>query len=131
MPFQHTLSGGACVPLHRLKAPQRSALPDLAGFAVVKLATDKSTGAEFAVKIMALPEPSYQPANDNENTREDIFKEIDILIGMDHENVLNLKEYYEEGGKVRLLHSKPAESSNSDAHQGQDGRFVCFCFPAY
>ena len=52
------------------------------------------------MKIMNLPEISHQPANDNENTREDIFKEIDILVGMEHQNVLNLKEYYEEGGKV-------------------------------
>ena len=66
----------------------------------MKLATNKQTGEEYAVKIMNLPEVSHQPANDNENTREDIFKEIDILVGMEHENVLNLKEYYEEGGKV-------------------------------
>lgn len=67
----------------------------------MKLATDKANGKEYAVKIMNLPELSHQPASDNENTREDIFKEIDILVGMDHENVLNLTEYYEEGGKVR------------------------------
>ncbi|KAK9801988.1 hypothetical protein WJX73_007147 [Symbiochloris irregularis] len=73
------------------------------GFAVVKLATNKQTGEEYAVKIMNLPDVSHQPANDNENTREDIFKEIDILVGMEHENVLNLKEYYEEGGKVYLI----------------------------
>ena len=38
------------------------------GFAVVKLATDKQTGEEFACKIMALPEPNTT-AGDNENTR--------------------------------------------------------------
>ena len=32
--------------------------------------------------------------------REDIFKEIDILVGMNHENVIFLKEYFEEGDKV-------------------------------
>lgn len=69
----------------------------------MKLATDKANGKEYAVKIMNLPELSHQPASDNENTREDIFKEIDILVGMDHENVLNLTEYYEEGGKVYLI----------------------------
>lgn len=76
------------------------------GFAVVKLATNKQTGEEYAVKIMNLPDVAHQPANDNENTREDIFKEIDILVGMEHENVLNLKEYYEEGGKVCALTCK-------------------------
>ena len=39
-----------------------------AGFAVVKLATHRSTGEEFAVKIMALPEANAK-AGDNENTR--------------------------------------------------------------
>ena len=33
--------------------------------------------------------------------REDIFKEIDILCGLNHENVVYLKEYFEEGNKVR------------------------------
>ena len=33
--------------------------------------------------------------------REDIFKEIDLLCGMNHENVIYLKEYFEEGNKVR------------------------------
>ena len=70
-----------------------------AGFAVVKLGTDRQTGEEFAIKIMALPEVG-KAAGDNENTREDIFKEIDILIGMDHENVIFMKEYFEEGNKV-------------------------------
>ncbi|KAL0043658.1 hypothetical protein WJX79_011123 [Trebouxia sp. C0005] len=72
------------------------------GFAVVKLATDRHTGEEYAVKIMALPEPNAK-AGDNENTREDIFKEIDILVGMNHENVIFLKEYFEEGNKVYLI----------------------------
>ncbi len=33
--------------------------------------------------------------------REDIFSEIDILCGLKHENVIYLKEYFEEGNKVR------------------------------
>jgi hypothetical protein len=32
---------------------------------------------------------------------EDIFKEIDILCGLNHDNVVYLKEYFEEGNKVR------------------------------
>ncbi len=31
---------------------------------------------------------------------EDIFKEIDILCGLNHPNVVYLKEYFEEGNKV-------------------------------
>jgi hypothetical protein len=40
----------------------------LAGFAVVKLGTDKKTGEQFAVKIMTLPPAGVEPG-DNENTR--------------------------------------------------------------
>ena len=50
-----------------LKRRRSSCIID-AGFAVVKLATDRNTGEEFAVKIMALPEPNAK-AGDNENTR--------------------------------------------------------------
>ena len=35
---------------------------------MVKLATDRKSGEEYAVKIMALPEPNAK-AGDNENTR--------------------------------------------------------------
>ncbi len=33
--------------------------------------------------------------------QDDIFKEIDILIGLDHPNVIFLKEYFEENNKAR------------------------------
>lgn len=64
------------------------------------MATEKSTGIDFAVKIMNLPDIGVQVNADTESTREDIFKEIDILVGMDHDNVLMLREYFEENGKV-------------------------------
>lgn len=43
-------------------------MPCSTGFAVVKLATDRNTAEEYAVKIMALPEANAK-AGDNENTR--------------------------------------------------------------
>ena len=61
----------------------------------MKLAVDKATEAEYACKIMALPQPGETPG-ENENTREDIFKEIDILCSLNHDNVVFLKEYFEE-----------------------------------
>ena len=73
-----------------------------AGFAVVKLATEKATGGEYAVKIMALPEKGRM-VGENENTRDDIFKEIDILVGLNHPNVIYLKEYFEESNKVSFI----------------------------
>jgi len=40
----------------------------IAGFAIVKLATDKKSGEQYAVKIMTLPPAGMEPG-DNENTR--------------------------------------------------------------
>ena len=87
-----------------------------AGFAVVKLATEKATGGEYAVKIMALPEKG-RVVGENENTRDDIFKEIDILVGLNHPNVIYLKEYFEESNKVGTLRV---------AQRCPDGRCVPF-----
>lgn len=35
--------------------------------------------------------------------RDDIFKEIDILCDLTHENVIFMKEYFEENNKVSAL----------------------------
>lgn len=35
--------------------------------------------------------------------RESIFNEIDVLEGLNHENVIYLKDYFEEGNRVRPL----------------------------
>ena len=50
--------------------------------------------------------------------REDIFKEIDILVGMNHENVIFLKEYFEEGNKVYLI---------TELLTGQQSSIMCNC----
>jgi calcium/calmodulin-dependent protein kinase I len=80
------------------------------GFSVVKLVTDRETGELWACKIMNLPPPSAgnkrQPStNEGELaiSREDIFKEIDIVIALRHPNIIYLKEYFEEGNKVYIV----------------------------
>ena len=60
------------------------------GFSVVKIVTDRETGEQFACKIMSLP-PAGKRAGDHESSREDIFKEIDILLALDHPNVVQLR----------------------------------------
>mmetsp|Transcript_31973 Transcript_31973/g.75979 ORF Transcript_31973/g.75979 Transcript_31973/m.75979 type:complete len:327 (+) Transcript_31973:241-1221(+) len=72
------------------------------GFSVVKLATEKATGTEWACKIMTLPKEG-QAVSEEENSREDIFYEIDILCRLQHESVMYLKEYFEEEDKVFLI----------------------------
>ena len=71
------------------------------GFSVVKHAVHRETGEEFACKVMSLPPPGC--SNAAEVTREDIFKEINILISLDHPNIIYLREYYEEGNKAYLI----------------------------
>ena len=68
----------------------------------MKLATDKITGEVWACKIMTLPPPG-QTAGDGESTREDILKEIDILMSLHHPNIIFLKEYFEEPGRVYII----------------------------
>lgn len=57
---------------------------------MVKTVTDRETGKQFACKIMSLPPPG-RTVGDNESTRADIFKEIDILIALKHPNIVNMK----------------------------------------
>lgn len=71
-------------------------------FSVVKLAEEKETGKQWACKIMTLPKANATP-KDDENSREEIFYEIDILCRVDHESVMQLKEYYEEEDKVYII----------------------------
>lgn len=71
-------------------------------FSIVKLCTEKATGKHFACKVMALPKAGEQVGS-NESSREDIMKEIDILCGLDHANIIYLKEYFIENNKVYLL----------------------------
>lgn len=91
--FHHQIDIAMC----RVKMGAKPA----AGFAVVKLATERATGGEYAVKIMSLPERG-RSVGDNENSRDDIFKEIDILVGLNHPNVIYLREYFEENNRVRI-----------------------------
>lgn len=72
------------------------------GFSVVKLATDRATGEQWACKIMSLPPPG-QKYNENESSRADIFKEIELLMALKHHNIVLMKEYFEEGNKVFLI----------------------------
>lgn len=72
------------------------------GFSVVKLATDRASGEVWACKIMTLPPPGRK-AGDGETTREEILKEINILMSLSHDNVIFLKEYFEEPGRVYII----------------------------
>jgi serine/threonine protein kinase len=72
------------------------------GFSVVKLATERSTGGVWACKIMTLPAPG-KSTGDGESTREDILKEIDILMSLSDPNIIFLKEYFEEAGRVYVI----------------------------
>jgi serine/threonine protein kinase len=72
------------------------------GFSVVKLATERESGDIWACKIMTLPAPGKN-TGDGESTREDILKEIEILMSLSHPNIIFLKEYFEEPGRVYVI----------------------------
>ena len=122
-------TGGACAPPALCSAGPscRARGPGRAGFAVVKVATEKASGQDYAVKIMNLPEVGAHVNADTESTREDIFKEIDILVGVDHENVLELKEYFEEGGKARSRAQARCRPPGARAAAGRPGAALMGC----
>jgi len=100
------------------------------GFAVVKLATHRKTMKQFACKIMRLPEPNAE-VGENENSRADVFREIEILCGVEHENVIYMKEFYEENNRVYLITELLTGGELLDAVMDR-GLYseadACFCF---
>lgn len=72
------------------------------GFATVRQATNRKSGEIYACKIMALP-PLGVKVPDTENSREDIFKEIEILSRLDHQNIVGLLEFYVDDHSVYLI----------------------------
>lgn len=89
----------ACITRLQQQTTIRLHLRFSAGFSVVKHAEELATGDVYACKIMALP-PLGSRTADGESTREDIFKEIEILVGLNDINVVYLKEYFQENEKV-------------------------------
>ena len=67
-------------------------------YSVVLPATEKKTQKQYAVKKMMLSgDPRF------ENRRGEVANEIRILMSLQHQNVISMKEYYEENNKVYLV----------------------------
>lgn len=72
------------------------------GFSKVRLATHRASGEQYACKIIPLPKPGNR-VNENMSDRAAILKEIDVLLDLDHPNVVCLREYFVERNKVYLI----------------------------
>ena len=72
------------------------------GFSVVKLAMNKATGEVWACKRMHLPSPGCS-TNESGSSRDEVLKEIDILMSLDHPNIIYIKEYFEEESRVYII----------------------------
>lgn len=72
------------------------------GFAVVRLATHKTTFSQHACKIMSLPAIGAT-VQETENSREDIFREIEILCGLQHKNIVALQDFFTDATHVYLI----------------------------
>mmetsp|Transcript_649 Transcript_649/g.1955 ORF Transcript_649/g.1955 Transcript_649/m.1955 type:complete len:372 (+) Transcript_649:123-1238(+) len=69
-------------------------------FSEVVWARHKATGADVACKKMLLPphgDSTYQLFT------QEVFKEIDILCSLQHENLLSLIEYFVQGNQIYLF----------------------------
>lgn len=105
---------------------------------MVKMVTDRETGDEWACKIMTLPTDGHT-AGDGESTRDDIFKEIDIIMSLRHSNIIFMKEYFEETGRVYVimeylgggelldaLLKKEKKNDGTEAHYSEDDARIIF-----
>jgi len=89
------------------------------GFSVVKLATERSTGVIWACKIMTLSAAGKNTLH-GQSTREDIEKEINILMSLSHPNIIYLKEYFEEADRVYVIMEYLGGGELLDALLSQD-----------
>ena len=73
-------------------------------------------------QVMTLP-PIGTKTTEAESTREDIFKEIDILVGMNNINVVYLKEYF-QASRIPPSPSAPPLERERDVH-GRQTATIC------
>eukprot|EP00887_Chlorella_sp_A99_P005806 scaffold1.g5806.t1 len=78
-------------------------------FSKVKIATERATGEQWACKarapgIMSLPKPGEEAQDGEEGSpRARILREIDVLLSLDHPNVVYLREYFLQRSRVYLI----------------------------
>lgn len=72
------------------------------GFAIVKMVRERHSGDIWACKVMNLPGKGTE-RNEFGSSREDIFKEIDILLTLDHPNIVYIRECFEERNRVYII----------------------------
>ena len=66
-------------------------------FAIVKRCTEKSTGTQYAAKIL-------KKRRRGKSVREDILVEIDIMRqGMDHNRIIKLYEVFESSNEFHII----------------------------
>eukprot|EP00210_Caulerpa_lentillifera_P006194 g5918.t1 len=71
------------------------------GFAVVRLAKDRTSGQKFACKIILLPKG--ERVSRDQLSRHEVFQEIEIASRANHPNIVSLKEFYISDKKVSLI----------------------------
>ena len=72
------------------------------GFSTVRLGTDRLTQQQYAIKMMHIRGPHNNDAA-AVRRRDLVREEISILMGLQHENIVPCKEYFEEHNKVYLV----------------------------
>ena len=73
-------------------------------FAEVFLAVEKATGQRYAIKIF-----SKHPGTEERSKTEGLQQEIAVLMGVNHPNMLCLKDTFDEGNAVYLVLELAAE----------------------
>ncbi len=76
--------------------------PLLPGFSEVQVATDRAIRYECACKSMPLPPPD-SAVKAERNARMAIMREISAMLGLEHPNVVGLREYFVQKNRIYLI----------------------------
>jgi serine/threonine protein kinase len=91
-----------------------------AGSSSVLLATDRSTGQEWACKVMALPRAASELRAERQG-RDRVLREISAMLDLEHPCVIGLREYFVQDQKAYLL----MELSRGGTWVGRG--ILCYC----
>ncbi|KAL4854177.1 putative myosin light chain kinase [Chlorella vulgaris] len=100
------------------------------GSSSVLLATDRSTGQEWACKIMALPRAGSELRAERQG-RDRVLREISAMLDLEHPCVIGLREYFVQDQKAYLVMElsrggEMLDAVNDKGHYSEDEARTAF-----
>ena len=100
------------------------------GFAVVRQCTHRVTREEFAVKLLTVVADGVEEA-EREVTHRMMLDELQMMMGLEHENIIRLKEFFFDDGVccivMQLLRGEDLmDHLHDDGHSQADVKVLKF-----